>query len=138
MPKAKRKKPERHARLFLIVAPDGACLLERRPEEGIWGGLWSPPQHAADAEPDAVCRLLGLDAQAIARVHFQPRFRHTFTHYHLFIEPVQVMLQTAPVMVRDDARLAWVMPERARALGLSAPAVKLLAALERTFELTAD
>jgi A/G-specific adenine glycosylase len=50
-PKPKREKPERRTRMLLIQDPDGAVLLERRPPQGIWGGLWCFPQQDLDADP---------------------------------------------------------------------------------------
>ena len=38
--KPKKEKPVKAARLFLFITPNEDCLLEQRPSNGIWGGLW--------------------------------------------------------------------------------------------------
>ena len=61
-----------------------------------------------------------------------PTFRHTFTHYHLNITPVLIRLpESAPLLVTDDAHRMWFHTRDNRPIGLSAPAVKLLATLSK-------
>tara|TARA_Y100001933_G_scaffold239918_1_gene264967 strand:- start:2942 stop:4039 length:1098 start_codon:yes stop_codon:yes gene_type:complete len=130
----RRDKPVRSARMFVIVDAHGRCLLERRPPEGLWGGLWTPPERAADDDAGAVCGSFGLSPADVAEAAPGAVFRHTFTHFHLDIEPVFVTLSAAAPGVADRDDLCWYDPlaEDARALGLSAPAVKLLAAVDPT------
>jgi A/G-specific adenine glycosylase len=73
----KKPKPVRHGIAYLGRRPDGAWLLERRPDSGLLGGMlgwpttdWSDsPQPAAPI--DGNWRDTGLEV------------RHTFTHFHL-------------------------------------------------------
>ncbi len=133
--KPKRDKPVREARLFVIQDPQGAVLLEQRPAEGIWGGLWTPPERARDTSIESLARELGTACPGPAATHVAPVFRHTFTHFHLDIEPVYLKLAQRPAAVRDADQWRWHQPGSNEALGLSAPAVKLLASLEE-FALT--
>ncbi len=51
--KKKRERPARETTLLIAQAGDAASaavLLERRPDSGLWGGLWSPPQFASPEE----------------------------------------------------------------------------------------
>jgi len=121
-----RDKPERRARMYLFVDAAGACLLERRPPDGLWGGLWTPPERSADSELETLCREFGIALDSVIRHHAAPAFRHTFTHFHLDIEPVYVFLSSRPQAVADGAGLIWYEPEAPEAVGLSAPAAKLL------------
>jgi A/G-specific adenine glycosylase len=127
--KARREKPVRAARMFLVTDPAGRCLLERRPASGIWGGLWTPPERAPETSVDALCGEFGIGIDAVAGSRCQTSFRHTFSHYHLDIEPVSVTL-SKPVTTaadRDDVRwYAGGSSNDAPALGLSAPALRLL------------
>lgn len=133
--KPKKEKPVRAARLFLFTTPNHGCLLERRPSDGIWGGLWTPPERSADAEVDDVCREFAIDLGDVEESHSGDVFRHTFTHFHLDIEPVYVHLAHAPSAVQDDDRLRWYRADAQEVIGLSAPAVKLLASIQE-FALT--
>ncbi len=138
-PKPKKDKPVRHARFFVISCADGLTLLERQPLGGLWGGLWSPPQRDADYSSNAMLAELG---HVIAETqHVAPAFRHTFTHYHLEVEPVYVTIAHPLSDVRDDDTWQWVNSQRLDArndpIGLSAVAVKLLASSTDVFALRA-
>ena len=133
--KPKTAKPIREARLFLLHDAAGACLLEQRPEAGVWGGLWTPPEPPADTSAEAFLEPLGLRPEQTSRTRLGPRFRHTFTHFRLDIEPVYIELREPPLTVRERDDLRWYRPGSNETLGLSAPAVKLLASLEE-FALT--
>jgi A/G-specific adenine glycosylase len=128
-PRPRRALPVRTARMFLLIDDSGKCLLERRPPSGIWGGLWTPPERASETRPEAVCAEFGLPAPPAAAVSIAPAFRHTFTHFHLDVEPVRVRLAGVPPAVEDRPDVCWYSPAAPRAIGLSAPAAKLLAEL---------
>lgn len=131
----KKAKPSRRTRMFLITDPQNACLLEQRPARGIWGGLWTPPERDPGYSVAQLCREFGIAEGDIEATRTAAQFRHTFTHFHLDIEPVYVQLKQAPSCVRDGARLLWYSPGTNTRVGLSAPAVRLLKSLSE-FELT--
>lgn len=122
--KAAKPRPVRAARLFLLQGPDGHFLLERRPDGGIWGGLWTPPERPADTGPQTVCQELGLEPTG-SGTRTGAVFRHTFSHFHLDIEPV--FLEVRAMAVTDRADLCWYDAAGTAAIGLSAPAARLLA-----------
>ncbi len=127
--KPKKEKPVRAARLFVIHDGAGACLLEQRPTDGIWGGLWTPPERANSTSADEVLAEFGFQPTDMLSTHKGPAFRHTFTHFHLDIEPVYIELGHSPAQIRDGHAGRWHHPGSNEALGLSAPAVKLMASL---------
>lgn len=134
-PRPKKEQPVRTARLFIIRQPNGAVYLERRPPEGIWGGLWTPPERARDTSVETLAAELHLDPVSIQGTTVAPTFRHTFTHFHLDIEPVYIEIEEAFAELRegDDG---WFLPSAIAGsnapIGLSAPAVKLLGMLNST------
>jgi len=136
--KPKRVKPVAQARFYVVTLPDGTTLLEKKPPSGIWGGLWTPPERPADCTIEQFLATIGSDQQALTRQHVGPVFRHTFTHYHLDIEPVYLYLTHAPQAITDIDQHRWVQPDNIgrgnEAIGLSAPAVKLLASLKEPFK----
>ena len=127
--KPRQAKPTRQARMFLITDPDNACLLEQRPASGIWGGLWTPPERDSDYSIAQLCREFGIAEGDIAATDEGTPFRHTFTHFHLDIEPVYVRLKQTPALVRDGADVQWCAVGSKPRVGLSAPAVTLLQSL---------
>ncbi|MEM7080099.1 MAG: A/G-specific adenine glycosylase [Pseudomonadota bacterium] len=134
--KPKKEKPTRHARFFLISC-DRMTLLERKPLDGLWGGLWTPPERAPDYASSAMLTELGAADADLTQERHAPQFRHTFTHFHLQISPVYLSLSSIPSGLQDTDHLRWVDPNNLGGdntpIGLSAPAVKLLASLEDVF-----
>lgn len=134
-PKAKKAKPLRTARFFIASLPNGATLMEQRPATGLWGGLWNPPERSSDTSIDMYLAELGLKASDVEQ-HTAAVFRHTFTHFHLDVEPIYLTLKRQPTLAVEESSSRWVLPEHLEnnneAIGLSAVAVKLLAPLGKT------
>ena len=116
----------RASRLFVIVDPEGRYLLEQRPTTGLWGGLWGPLERTIDQRIGNVLSEIGAPDDCIASVQELAPFRHTFTHFHLDIVPVRVTLDRRLDSIRDGERLRWHHPTDQTAIGLFAPAVRLL------------
>jgi A/G-specific adenine glycosylase len=120
--KPKKILPEKTVQLLMLRNPAGDLLLQQRPAQGIWGGLWSFPELALDA-----------DAQTYVEDHFGKvesleqwnSYRHTFSHYHLDITPVLLQLARTPNVIGEGGS-HWYNPHEPAALGLAAPVKKLL------------
>jgi A/G-specific adenine glycosylase len=127
--KVRAAKPVRTARLFVVRDPAGRCLLEQRPHKGVWGGLWTPPERPTDTTVDGFCQEFRIPPNAVAATRSGPHFRHTFTHFHLDIEPVFVRLDRSVHEVTGANDVCWYgnTPTEQPELGLSAPAARLLA-----------
>lgn len=125
MPKPKKMKPVREAAMFVVRTRDGATLLEQRGEQGVWAGLWNPPERSIDTSPSQFAQAIGLSAD-LDWVTGEP-FRHTFSHYHLDLLPHFVELNAIPAAIADDRGSTWYRSGDNEELGLSAVAVKLLA-----------
>lgn len=120
--KPKKTLPVKQCQMLLIEHPDGGILLEKRPPSGIWGGLWSLPELATDADPeDFLLQRLNGSGEPTALTPL----RHTFSHYHLDIQPVHIQLKRAPTVIMEDQQALWYNggPQQ---LGLAAPVKKLL------------
>jgi A/G-specific adenine glycosylase len=117
----RRDKPVRATQMLVIREPGGAVLLEQRPAEGLWGGLWSLPEVPDGVDPDAAC--LDLTQRTALRRQRLPGFRHSFSHYHLDIQPV--FLEVAEPAPLEDSKRLWYKRGQSR-LGLAAPVARLL------------
>ena len=126
LPEPRRRKtlPVRAVRVLLLIDDDGACLLERRPDDGVWGGLWSLPELPAEDDAAARVREWAVEVESDETL---PPFRHSFTHFHLDITPQRLRIHRRTDAVHDADRYAWFTPADERRLGLSAVAVRLLA-----------
>jgi len=130
--KPKKAKPEKTTWMVILEDHEGRILLERRPPSGIWGGLWSLPEldpaYGAEELQEACERNLGFDC---GEPELISGFRHTFSHYHLHIQPARLDV-TGQNTVKDDAQQKWLYRQEALALGLPAPIRTLLTNPEQT------
>jgi A/G-specific adenine glycosylase len=125
-PRPKRARPQRRTAVVVVRAPDGRVLLERRPAEGIWGGLHSLPECAAEDAATWCQRRLGARAAATRRL---ATIAHGFTHFDLDLEPWLVELAGAPGAIADGADWSWHSPAEPFAVGVPAPIAALLNSL---------
>ncbi len=120
--KPKKDKPLR-ATTMVIAKHDGHVYLERRPESGIWGGLWSLPEIDGD---DAASWCRERLARDIDDVESWGLLRHSFSHYDLDIRPIVVRV-TAPLSkVADTTGATWHRLDNELPGGMAAPVNKLL------------
>lgn len=133
-PRPDRIKPVRHTRMLLLTCGN-RVLLERRPPAGIWGGLWSLPEMPADADAADWCRReLGTAPRSQQQ---WPALRHSFSHFHLDIQPLRLEI-AAETRIADNASRRWVEFEREPDFGLAAPIKKLLTRLQALHEESRD
>ncbi|EKF75422.1 A/G-specific adenine glycosylase [Alcanivorax hongdengensis A-11-3] len=123
--KPKKVLPVRTTVMLILRDETGRVWLEPRPSSGLWGGLWCFPQIDDHQQLEATLTERALRPQGQA----QPRdgFRHTFSHFHLDITPLEVTVRLAGVA---DNEGRWVEPAAPGELGLAAPVKKLLATLD--------
>ena len=125
--KKKRTRPARQTTLLIAQAGDAASaavLLERRPDAGVWGGLWSPPQFESQ---DAALRWC---VQELGASYSNPEaldpIDHAFTHFDLRLNPVRV--KCALRQMQDGAR-QWYQLSNPSRVGLPQPIRQLFARL---------
>ena len=128
IPAPRRALTRTQRQVFMVVAlkDSGEVLLERRPESGIWGGLWCLPQFESHADAHAFIEA-SIGAGCAAP---QPlgQVEHAFTHFDLTISPLLVRCAVSAPEVRDAEGLWYNIRTPAR-IGLPAPISTLLAAL---------
>jgi A/G-specific adenine glycosylase len=108
--------------MVVAVRNDGSVLLERRPDSGIWGGLWCLPEFDTASAANSYIRQQLCDATAQSQS--LRAVEHAFTHFDLVIVPMLANCSgTAAVM--DAARTVWYNARQPAPLGLPAP-IKLL------------
>ncbi|MEJ2308787.1 MAG: A/G-specific adenine glycosylase [Gammaproteobacteria bacterium] len=126
--KPKQRLPEKATRMLLIRNSRGELLLEKRPQQGIWGGLWSFPERELAEDIGEGCQALTRQRPADSCA-LEPR-RHTFSHYHLEIHPQLVTINNPASGVMDSDRLVWYKPVEIKTLGVAAPVARLLREIE--------
>ena len=120
-PKPRKALPVRTCLMPFLRNEEGAVWLQRRPDSGLWGGLWCPPEFAAEQALED-----WLAGQGLTRQQQQPLppLRHTFSHFHLDIQPLLIDV-AAPAGVTEAGQV-WYNLRQPPPLGLAAPVKKLL------------
>ena len=126
-PRKPLPRPTRQVVMLLAVNESGEVLLRRRPQRGIWGGLWSPPEFAtAQAAADfCVTSLRAPDPKP----REMGQLRHAFTHFDLEITPLRVTCGNGEG-VADGSDSLWYSARDPARIGLPAPIANLLSRVE--------
>ena len=127
-PRPQRKRARRTVTVLVVEDVDGRVLLERRPESGIWGGLYSLPElPKGDSASDWCARHLGAP---VAAEHDLATIEHGFTHFDLDIAPRLLRLAALPSAVNDRGDWFWCEPYAELQVGVPAPVAALLRSLD--------
>ena len=112
--------------LLMLRDAGGRVLLQRRPDRGIWAGLYSVPVFADRAAMDAAAAQY-----AGASLNDLPVFLHVLTHKDLHLHPVLAQLPPAEPKDRvEQDGVRWALAEDWAELGLPTPVRRLLTGLQ--------
>ena len=120
--KPKKAKPLKTTTMVLAMHGE-QVYLQRRPPQGIWGGLWSFPETADDVA-DWSNRTLGRRPDEEERWQ---ALRHSFSHYDLDILPVVIRVESSVATESDEA--GWFRLDAEPPGGIAAPVARLLDSL---------
>ena len=126
--KPKKVLPVKTTQMLMLQNPAGELLLKKRPSQGIWGGLWSLPEIEGRVD-NWLLDNFGLEPTAEEP---WPVMRHTFSHYHLDIQPIRVVLSKESPQIMEGSQQLWYNSAHPDAIGLAAPVKKLIDALFKT------
>jgi A/G-specific adenine glycosylase len=121
--KPSKKTPIKSTQWLVMRNEAQAILLEQRPQQGIWGGLWSFPEIPCDENSSSYCET---HYGHIATTEAITPFRHTFSHYHLDIHAQLIALKSLHPCINDNLSQRWFSPTEIADIGLPAPTKKLL------------
>ena len=127
--KPKKALPVKKTRFIMARDSEGQLLLEKRPGSGIWGGLWCFPEAGNDLDIENWC-LDRLGDRPLSQQAW-PEFRHTFSHYHLDIEPMLVQVDAPAQAIMEAGPQLWYNVRQPPQIGLAAPVVGLLQQLAK-------
>lgn len=116
-----RKLTRRTESIWLLwaIRSDGSNWLVRRPEVGIWAGLYCLP-----AFPSLDSLEAAIYPQDLQAADFLPSISHALTHKDLVLHPVRLAADSQEMEVGGAG--LWVFPEKLTLLGLPAPIKKML------------
>lgn len=133
--RAPRRLPRQIGAVAGAIFQRGRCLLVRRPERGLLGGLWELPggvvprgQSAEEALVGHMRELLGIDVRVGA---LRARVQHGFTHRSLRLRVYQCTLVRGRPRPRHHTAARWLRLEQSDELPLARLDQKVLAELSR-------
>ena len=122
-PRVRRARPARQTCMLVAIRDGQFVLLERRPPQGIWGGLWGLPEFAS-AEAAVEWSARELQSNVASRQTLAP-LHHAFTHFDLQIDPIRIECD-ADHRVMEPERYVWYNAAAPQALGLPTPVKSLI------------
>ncbi|SFC26681.1 A/G-specific DNA-adenine glycosylase [Marinospirillum celere] len=136
-PKPKKALPTQERHFLVLNKNSKELLLQQRPQDGIWGGLWCLPDFTTREELEAW--LTQTYPQARLEHQGLEPVKHVFSHYRLLIRPWQAHLadisgiqeeaQTYSPSMAPTTSL-WYNPRQPANVGLPAPIKKLLEGIQ--------
>ncbi len=124
--KSKRLRRGTREHVWLLLFWRGQVWLERRPDRGVWAGLWSLPEFESTPIFDQA------SSEWPGRAEWLPSFVHVLTHLDWTLHPVRwtIPARTGALRVAKVVKAwpsgRWFGADEALALGLPAPLRKLL------------
>ena len=117
--KARKIRPEKSLAFLIYRNLKGRVYLAKRPNRGVWSGLWS----FVECEDRKVAISAAIKEHNLeARIAYSlPKFKHSFTHYHLWIHPIII---NSPGLEKGYHNINKL------ALGLPAPVKKIILLLD--------
>lgn len=108
----KKPVPEVPVAVAVIVSKDGRLLIQRRPEDGLLGGLWEFPggkieegETAAEACRREVNEELGIE---IDPIHAITTIRHAYSHFKIVLSAWQCRLASGVPASSNGQPWKWV------------------------------
>jgi A/G-specific adenine glycosylase len=113
----------RHTQMVFVLRDGREVLLLKRAPQGIWGGLWGPPEFPDGTAARAWCA--SRFRAAARRLRRLPVLRHAFTHFDLDIEPWVLRLERDKARVEEPGSV-WYTYDAPQPVGLPTPVSRLI------------
>lgn len=129
-PKPRKVLPEKST-IMLVIVNQNEVLLEKRPQMGIWAGLWSLPEIAIHEIADEITQSrFGFEVEAEEPFAI---IKHAFTHFKLNItpQPLYVIKQTLQM---NQSNYIWLPIDDAIGAAIPTPVRKILNQLNNNFK----
>ena len=124
-PKPKKTTPQKQT-MMLILLKAGEVMLEKRPQTGIWAGLWSLPEiDLHEIATEAAFARFGITAEVEETL---PIVNHAFTHFKLAIHPQPLQVINQKLQVNQSANI-WLPIGEAIEAAIPTPVRNILLSL---------
>lgn len=107
-PKPKKTRPNRSVAMLVFIK-NSQVYLQKRPSQGIWGGLWSLVE--SEDTPMSITQSMQAFDPSATIIEQLPVFKHTFTHYHLLIHPIIISCASSSAKFHLIDQVEFGMPK---------------------------
>ncbi len=115
----------RAAHAALILRREDRVLLVKRPEHGLWGGLWEFPRLECEPQESpencaarAAQEVVGVTAEVGERL---AKIKHTVMHYGITLHGFEGTIVCGDPVAGNCAELRWVTPSNLHDFPVSSP-----------------
>ena len=120
------KKRSIRINVLLVINSRGECLLEKRPDSGIWPALWSPPEIPNGVDEIGYAKSIGISESSVTKIEATRILRHSLSHLEVEFVPYVLHLKHGIDEIMDDEFFRWHRLRETADFGISAAAIKLL------------
>jgi A/G-specific adenine glycosylase len=121
--KPKKQLISKQCYFLLLENQQQQFYLEKRPSQGVWGGLWSLPEFAELTQLQQWCAQQNLHIDSYLPF---PSARHTFSHFHLDYTAIFARIKNPVNFVMEANAGVWYKSAELNALGLPTPIKRIL------------
>lgn len=117
--------------ILLLRNQDDEIWLAKRPDKGIWAGLYCPPIYQNREQAIVIlknittCNPAKESVNALSMCELQS-FLHVLTHRDLYLHPLEVQLSGGAAAIQLEVQGGWFNRQSLAELGLPAPMKELL------------
>jgi A/G-specific adenine glycosylase len=126
---AQKRAPRAVTFALAVLHAGDRVLLERRPEDGLLGGMWSFPERGITDRAEGESAVLAIAADRRLRVAGDPislpACTHKFTHLHATYVPW--VLGVVPSAVQDNEGVEWIDARRPARIAIPTAQKRVLA-----------
>lgn len=126
-PRPRQTVPQRACHMMILLHDD-KVMLEKRPQNGIWGGLWCLPQFDDFDAFENACMKLRVKPSTTNKM---AAIQHTFTHFKLQITPWWLEIDSL-ALEEPNNPIRWQPLGKLAETGLPAPVQKILQGINQS------
>lgn len=121
--KPKKHKPTKNMVMLIFQNKAGEVHLKKRPSKGVWSGLWSFIECGPDSQ--SIEKTIKQYTSQKYNIKRMDLIKHSFTHYHLNIQPIIVSMLYPAIKNNMD-----FFAIDCNDLGIPSPVAKIIARLQ--------
>lgn len=123
--KTRANRRTKSTRFVMVIDESLGLLLECRPPQGIWGGLWSFPEYSGNLEDLPQWFNQRYSVQILVERELE-QFHHDFTHFRLSITPLLARTTDTEDRYVNNLKFEFIPIDMPLDRGVPAPVAELI------------